>query len=111
MDNVPARIPHENGGLWLAAVEHVLRPRLFFPDKAEIDDSKRTNYYAGVRVGTSDKGTSIGIGYIGESYIDFGVIGMFAPILALGAFYGFIYRFFAQGLRPILIGFSIASAI
>ena len=110
MDNVPARVPHENGGLWWDSVKQALMPRLLFPDKRIIDDSRRTTHYTGVRVAGLNEGTSIGIGYMGESYIDFGPIGMFAPILSLGVFYGFIYRLFAQGPLT-LMGFAIATVI
>ena len=58
----------------------------------------------------AEAGTSISLGYMAESYIDFGSIGMFAPILLLGLLYGFIYRFFLQG-PLIFLGFSMATAI
>ena len=50
--------------------------------------------YTGSRVAGTEEGTSIGIGYMAESYIDFGPIYMFVPILLLGVFYGLIYRYF-----------------
>jgi hypothetical protein len=110
MDNVPAKVAHENGELWWDSVKQALMPRLLFPDKPIIDDSARTNHYTGIRVAGLREGTSIGIGYMGESYIDFGSIGMFAPILSLGVFYGFIYRLFANGPLT-LMGFAIATVI
>jgi hypothetical protein len=111
LDNVPANLPHENGRLWWGAIKHVLMPRLFFPNKASINDSDRTSYYTGVMVAGEESGTSISIGYMGESYIDFGMIGMFIPVLLLGMFYGGVYRYFAQGRRLILLGFAIATTI
>lgn len=109
--NVPENIPHEHGELWFDAVKHVLMPRFLFPDKAAISDSVRTSYYTGTMVAGEEQGTSISIGYIGESYIDFGRVGMFAPILLLGAFYGLIYRYFAHSSRRAALGFATATAI
>ncbi len=109
--NVPANLPHEHGKLWFGAVKHVLMPRLFYPDKPVINDSERTSLYSGVVVAGEEQGTSISIGYIGESYIDFGRVGMFAPILLLGLFYGGIYRFFVYSSRHTTLGYATATAI
>lgn len=108
--HVPSVVPHERGNLWLGAIKHVLMPRMFFPDKPVINDSERTAFYSGVHVAGADEGTSISIGYIGESYIDFGTIGMFAPILLLGVFYGLIYRYFVYSYRLKLLGFAMATS-
>lgn len=109
--NVPDSVPYENGALWLGALKHVVTPRLFFPGKAAISDSARTSLYTGVTVAGEETGTSIGIGYVGESYIDFGPVFMFVPIFLLGVFYGLIYRLFAIRSQSKLIGVAIASAI
>lgn len=110
LDNVPARVPFENGRLWGGSVIHVLTPRLFFPEKQILDDSERTRLYAGVEVSGVEQNTSIGIGYVGESYIDFGPIGMFAPIFLLGIMYGLINRCFLTKTRYKLLGSSLAVA-
>lgn len=108
--NVPDQIPYENGQLWIGAVKHILMPRLFFPDKAPIDDSERTSYYTGIRVAGAEQGTSISIGYMAESYIDLGPVGMFLPIFLLGLLYGFIYRLFVMRARFKLFGFAAATS-
>lgn len=108
---VPAYLPYENGSLWLGTIEHVLAPRFLFPDKGVIDDSFRTATYTGIRVAGVSEGTSISIGYMGESYIDFGPVGMFAPIFLLGLFYGLIYRFFIFHHSVKVIGFAMATSI
>jgi hypothetical protein len=64
-----------------------------------------------VNVAGSESGTSIGIGYVGESYIDFGPVGMFAPILVLGILYGLINRFFITRARYKLLGASLAVSV
>ena len=85
---VPSIIPHTNGKLWKEAIMHPLMPRFLFPNKPSIDDSERTNAYTGVSVAGAEEGTSVSIGYIGESYIDFGMFGMFIPIFLWGLLIG-----------------------
>jgi hypothetical protein len=109
--NVPDRLPHENGQLWLGAVKHVFMPRAFFPGKGIIDDSERTSYYTGVRVAGMEQGTSISVGYMGESYIDFGRYIMFIPIFLLGLLYGLIYRVFVKYARFKVVGFAAATSV
>lgn len=109
--NVPANVPHEKGRLWLGAFKHVLMPRLLFPGKEALDDSQITEKYTGLQVAGAEEGTSIGIGYVGESYIDFGRLGMFAPIFLLGVFYGLIYRFFSANADSIVLGGAFATAV
>ena len=109
--NVPDHLPYEKGQLWLGAVKHVFMPRVFYPGKGILDDSERTSYYTGVQVAGMEQGASISIGYMGESYIDFGPIGMFAPIFVLGLLYGFIYRLFVKYARFKIIGFGAATSV
>ena len=109
--NVPDHLPYEKGQLWFGAVKHVLMPRAFYPDKGIIDDSERTSYYTGIQVAGMEQGASISIGYMGESYIDFGPIGMFAPIFVLGLLYGLVYRLFVKYARFKVIGFGAATSV
>jgi hypothetical protein len=111
MVNVPNLVPYEHGALWGGALKHVFTPRLLFPDKAEISDSERTSIYTGMVIAGEETGTSIGIGYVGESYIDFGPVFMFVPILLLGVFFGLIHRGFVIRARYKLLGSGIASSI
>jgi hypothetical protein len=90
--NVPANLPHANGEIWGEAIIRPFMPRLLFPDKRAINDSDLTNQYTGLSFATADQGTSIGIGYMGEAYIDFGPLLMFAPIAAFGIGLGLFYR-------------------
>lgn len=95
LDTVPAYVPFENGRIWLDAVMRPFTPRIFFPDKAEIDDSERTRQYTGRLVAGAAEGTSISVGYVAESYIDFGFPGMFVPIFMWGYLLGRFYAFLA----------------
>jgi hypothetical protein len=89
---VPTNIPHQNGRLWFEVIRHILTPRFLFPDKPPINDSDRTNEFTRLGVAGADRGTSISIGYMGESYIDFGFPLMIFPIFILGYFWGRSYR-------------------
>jgi hypothetical protein len=110
---VPRRINYENGALWGGALQHIFMPRLFFPDKPPLpNDSERTNYYTGLYMAGEAQGTSVSMGYVAESYIDFGKYGMFAPILALGVLLGRLYRFFLTRQNiPIFIGYGLAVTV
>lgn len=92
LDHVPAVVPHTKGEIWGGAVLHPFTPRMLFPDKPAIDASVQTNKYSGINVAGREQGAQISIGYMGESYIDFGRLGMFVPLLLYGATAGFIYR-------------------
>ncbi len=107
---VPNAVPYQNGKLWSEAISALI-PRAFFPDKPIFDDSKRTNEFSGIEAAGADKGTSISIGYVGESYIDFGVPFMFAPIFALGCFWGWVYRFITNVGSIPLLGLAAATTI
>lgn len=92
LNNVPSVIPHEGGNLWWDAVSRPLMPRMLFPDKGIIDESALLNKYTGLGVAGMGEGTQISIGYMGESYIDFGMYGMMVVIFLWGAILGFVYR-------------------
>jgi hypothetical protein len=109
--HVPTYIPHEDGALWLGAVRHVFTPRLLFPEKGALNDSELTRAYTGIEVSGVEQGTSIGIGYVGESYIDFGTTWMFAPILVLGLLFGLAYQHFIVRCRYKLVGAGIATSV
>lgn len=111
MSYVPAVEPYSDGELWLGAVTHVLTPRILFPNKEVLDDSARARRFTGMRLAGMEEGTSIGIGYMAESYADFGSLGMFFPIYLLGLFMGGIYRVCSRNKNSILLGVSIGTAI
>ena len=67
--------------------------------------------YTGLFLASGAEGTSISIGYMGESYIDFGVPGMFVPILILGFFWGWMYAFFMSRAQSAIFGYAFATAL
>ena len=100
LKRVPMVTPYENGAILMAAVDNVLTPRLFNPDKPAIpSQSDEVRKYAGVWVRGRESNTSIAFGYVGESYVDFGVPWMFAPIFLYGLFIGVAYRLLIARIR------------
>jgi hypothetical protein len=92
MQNVPAIVPYENGALWGEAFANLI-PRILFPDKPVLpSDSERTGRYILTHIASEQEGTSISMGYVADSYIDFGIIGPFVVSALLGAFYALMAR-------------------
>jgi len=91
--NVPNYEPHTDGTFLLDSLVHLVTPRLLFPDKVSLSDNEVVLTYAGIPISESGTGTSIGLGYLGELYVDFGPIGMFIPVLGLGYIVGWIFQY------------------
>src|SRR2546423_5626636 len=90
LDRVPDVVPFENGMLIKRAIIHILVPRLFYPAKEYLgSDSLLAEEYAGLTIGED---TSVGIGYMAEFYVDWGIGGMLISLVALGVFFGLAYR-------------------
>lgn len=112
LKRVPSVVPHEEGRLWGRAIRHVFMPRLFFPDKERLtSDSESTMRYTGLSLASDAQGTSISMGYMAESYIDFGGVFMYVPIFALGLLWGLMYRYFVTRRPPRLFGYAVAVAV
>ncbi len=92
LKQVPTFLPHENGQMLKDALEHVLKPRILFPDKKMIYDSDITSKYTGISFAGRDEGVSFSLGYVPESYIDFGPVYMFIPVFFFGLLFGWMYR-------------------
>lgn len=94
MGNVPARLPHEEGKVALAALTHVVTPRILFPEKEVLHDSLFLNKYLGEYVADYTT-TSMSVGYVGDLYIDFGwyaPLAVFCLGLLLGGEFLILYR-------------------
>lgn len=90
---VPDILPFEKGALLMGGLEHVFKPRLFFPDKKTIDDSQMTSKYTGRGFSGADQGVSFSLGLVAERYIDYGPFFMFIPIFLFGLLLAFIYKY------------------
>ena len=112
LDNVPSHEQYQEGRLWGEAIGQVLAPRFLFPNKPSLpSDSERTMQYTGRYMASGEQGTSISIGYVGESYIDFGVIGALAVSFLLGLVYSagarLLVSFGRAGGRDSAIAFAL----
>ncbi len=92
LNQVPSKIPHEDGGLWKSNLEFVFTPRFLNPNKGILDASAKSNKYTGVTYTTAAQGTSISIGYFVECFIDFGEFGMFFPLIIIAMVIGYFYN-------------------
>ena len=110
LNKVPKRLPHEGGALWWDAISRPFMPRIFFPEKANIDDTERTIQYVDMDRAAIGWGTSISLGYMAESYIDFGTFGMMLPIFSFGLLLGGFYRWMIRLDPSRLLGMSLATA-
>jgi hypothetical protein len=107
--SVPDRVDYQYGALWGEAFERTLTPRVFFPDKSNVDDSTRTREFTGLNVAGADDGASIGLGYVAETYIDFGPFLLLFVTFALGVFWGATYRFLLHRSKFLLLSFCLAA--
>lgn len=111
LEAVPAYIPHTAGKLWQEALLNSLVPRALDPDKPVIEDSARTARYTGLNVAGAAQGTSISLGYMAESYVDFGPMGMMVPLLAWGFLLGRLYRWLVNATAYPLVGYGAAAVL
>lgn len=105
---VPSVMPHTDGAILRAALTHIMTPRVFFPDKPELQsDSEEVRKYANVRVAGRESNTSIAFGYSAEAYIDYGLPMMFLPVFVFGMFIGAMYALFRSMIwhRELLVAF------
>jgi hypothetical protein len=110
LQRVPSVVPYENGAILRAALKHIVTPRLFFPDKANLpSDSEEVRKYTGVWVAGPEQNTSIAFGYAAESYVDFGIPWMFLPVLGFGIVMGCGYKFFLHAIqnRELAVSFVV----
>lgn len=87
-NRVPLLIPHEQGKNLIGCLNFLLVPRFINADKGILDPSSKLSYYSGKRYMNASEGTSIAMGYLCDFYIDFGVWGMFIPVIIVGLIIG-----------------------
>jgi hypothetical protein len=113
VQRVPTILGYENGALWGGAIMHVLTPRLLFPDKPALTaDVLNTQRYSGLMLTwKTNQDTEVPMGYMAESYIDFGPTGMLVPIFLLGILYGLQYRYIVTRARYLIFAFGAAPVV
>ena len=109
LENVPAHEPHADGKIWGSALRHVLVPRFLDPSKPPLpSDSDVTIQYSGVYVAGDDVGVSISIGYVAESYADFGWAFFWVPVFLMGVLQGAILAYFARTSPDQYVGAALS---
>jgi hypothetical protein len=113
VERVPNVLPYDDGALWGDAILRIFTPRLLFPDKSPLAaDVLTTQHYSGLSLTWStNSNTEIPLGYMAESYIDFGPAGMFVPIFLLGLLFGAQYRYLITRPRYLLFAYGAAPVI
>lgn len=84
----PLRQQHLGGELFLSSLGNVFRPRFLFPDKGVYDDSELTRRIATENVAGSESGTSVSVGWVGESFADLGYTGVLMAAFLLASMMG-----------------------
>lgn len=92
---------------YIAAVQNILKPRILFPDKASLNDSKITTALLGIKI---DPDTSIGVGYVAQAYVDFGAPGFLMPIFLIGLMTGAAAKYFMTRSAPPMVREAFATA-
>jgi O-antigen polysaccharide polymerase Wzy-like protein len=97
MEATPERVPYQYGRLYSYMLVTFV-PRLFWPDKPSVNDSNRW-YQVAYRLTMRNElnGVSIAVGYLPESYINFGWFGPPVVLFCLGILLGLFDKIF---LRP-----------
>ncbi len=96
MDRVPDIIPYKLGNNWGETFAYVFTPRLFNPNKAQMNSSEKASKYTGIQYAGREQGTAFSLGYFADSYIDFGLLGMLLPLFLIGLLFGFTYFYFLR---------------
>jgi hypothetical protein len=109
LEHVPLAVPFQGGAQTTAAIEHVITPRILFPDKPDTpSDTFVTEKYTGLHLDRSGY-TSISIGYVGELYVDFDYVGSIVGAFILGLMGGYSYKLVLLYRRtPLLLNCGLA---
>jgi hypothetical protein len=79
---------------WLDGMTNILMPRLLFPDKPPLDDTKITTEMTGRVFG---KGASVSIGFVAQAHSDLGFPLMYVPLFLVGYVLGKTGSYFQAG--------------
>jgi hypothetical protein len=112
MDRVPESIPYQGGSVWADNVSFVVTPRLLYPEKPIYDPSTKASKYTGKMFAGQQQGAAFSLGYFADSYVDFGPIGMFLPILLVAFLVSIIYKvFYKMTNLNLLFRFAIINVV
>lgn len=112
MDRVPDIVPYQNGKNWGETFAFVLTPRLFNPDKGELNSSEKASKYTGIKYAGLSQGTSFSLGYFGDCYIDFGLFGMMIALFVIGLLFASTYFYFLRNSSTnFIFNYSVVCAL
>lgn len=94
METVPLSVDYAGGETIKDAALAAAVPRAFYTTKAKASGRENVNRYTGLRL---SKGTSMGLGPLGEGYANFGVYGAMAVMFFFGLLLNFVYRMMCAG--------------
>ncbi|MBS1557205.1 MAG: hypothetical protein JST69_00645 [Bacteroidetes bacterium] len=94
MKHVPRSVPFADGADTWSDLQGVVLPRVLFPDKKNIGDHSKFEYYTGHILHNN---TSMTVGVLGDFYINFGPTGALVGLFIFGAvlarlLYWFIHK-------------------
>ena len=112
MEYVPQVLPYQDGKNWGTTLEFSLTPRILNPNKPNYEASVKTTKFTGISYARAAQGVSVSLGYFADSYIDFGYIGMFLPLLFVGLIWGASYFYFIKkSSNSFIFNFSVVGAM
>jgi len=105
MSTVPNRVPFENGAELMQILEAAFLPRILAPDKLNAGDRTIFTKYSGLHL---LPGTSMGLGSLGDAYINFGIIGGCIFMFCLGLLFSEVLNAFYKYSKyyPFLLLFT-----
>lgn len=90
-NHIPEHVPFENGKAFANDVMSSFMPRFLWPEKREVNDYQRFNYYTGYGL---NKSTAMSMGVIGDFYLNFGKTGTVIAMFLFGYFIARVKRYF-----------------
>lgn len=104
LKTVPEKTPFAKGEELKLVLQTAILPRVLAPNKLQAGDKEIFRKYSGIQLG---KSTSMGLGALGDAYINFGKAGGCVFLFLLGFFYNQVLKRFGSLSRfyPFLILF------
>ena len=105
MQNIPAKVPFQNGSELWKILYSAIMPRILAPDKLNAGDRDIFIKYSGMYL---FPGTSMGLSSMGDFYINFGIIGGIICMFFFGLLFSEVMNaFYKHSFRyPILLLFA-----
>lgn len=105
MENVPAKVPFENGNELYQILESAFLPRIIAPNKLVAGDRHEFTKYTAMQIRLD---TSMSLSAMGDAYVNFGVLGGCIFMFVLGWVFNVVLNGFQKFSRhfPIILLFT-----